>query len=217
MKKYFPFLLIGLVLLLDQLLKFWVKANMQLGTEINMIGDWAILHFTENNGIAFGLEFDWPMGKLFLTFFRILAASFILYYLLRLRKYNTSEGLVISVALIFAGAMGNIIDSIFYGEWFKEINSYPGGIFHGRVVDMFYFPILEGVYPEWVPFVGGEDYIFFRPVFNIADTAITVGVLMILFFFRKSLKSPDKLGEDQPQSYSREVEEPQVIAEEKHN
>jgi signal peptidase II len=184
-------LLIVAILLADQAIKIWVKTYFTENQirSIPLIGDWATLHFVENNGIAFGLELPGEAGKFLLTFFRILAAAFIFYYFLwRSAKKYVPMGLVYSWALVFAGATGNIIDSIFYGVWFRNINDYVGGLFHGKVVDMFYFPIYKGYYPKWVPFVGGDYTEFFRPVFNLADSSITVGILMIIFFYRKWLR-----------------------------
>lgn len=182
-----PLLIIILVLLADQILKTWIKTNMFLGQEFKIIGNWFIIHFTENNGMAFGLEFGGEFGKLALSLFRIAAVAGIgygLHYLIQ-RKYH--RGLILNVALIFAGALGNIIDSVFYGV----IYDYAS-LFHGRVVDMFYFPILQGHFPAWLPIWGGDDFIFFRPVFNIADAAISVGVVIILIFqktyFKEELK-----------------------------
>lgn len=178
-----PLLLIFFILLADQLLKTWIKTNMYLGQEFKIIGNWFIIHFTENNGMAFGLEFGGEFGKLALSLFRIVAVAgiaYALHYLIQ-RKYH--RGLILNVSMIFAGAVGNIIDSLLYGK----IYDYAP-LFHGRVVDMFYFPILEGVFPQWVPIWGGEDYIFFRPVFNIADAAISVGVVLILVFQKHYFK-----------------------------
>jgi signal peptidase II len=172
-----PFLIIFLVLLIDQASKIWIKTNMSMGQEFNILGDWFIIHYTENNGMAFGLEFGGEFGKLALSLFRIAAVGGIGYGLHYLIRHKYHRGLILNVALIFAGALGNIIDSVFYGV----IWDYAG-LFHGRVVDMLYFPILEGVFPQWVPIWGGEDYIFFRPVFNIADAAISVGVILIMIF-----------------------------------
>ncbi|MBC7566575.1 MAG: lipoprotein signal peptidase [Pedobacter sp.] len=172
-----PLLIIFLVLLADQVLKTWIKTNMYIGQEFKIIGNWFIIHFTENNGMAFGLEFGGEFGKLALSLFRIFAVAGIgygLHYLIQ-KKYH--RGLILNVALIFAGALGNIIDSVFYGK----IYGYAD-FFHGRVVDMFYFPIMEGHFPTWFPIWAGEEFVFFRPVFNIADAAISVGVIIILIF-----------------------------------
>lgn len=182
-----PLLLIFFVLLADQVLKIWIKTNMFLGQEFKILGDWFIIHFTENNGMAFGLEFGGEFGKLALSLFRVIAVAGIgygLHYMIK-RKYH--RGLILNVALIFAGALGNIIDSVFYGVLFKYET-----LFHGRVVDMLYFPILKGVFPSWLPIWGGEQFEFFRPVFNIADTAISVGVIMILIFQKRYFKEEVK-------------------------
>ncbi|HTM99388.1 MAG TPA: lipoprotein signal peptidase [Pedobacter sp.] len=186
-----PILLIFLVLLIDQASKVWVKTNMFLGQEFKVFGDWFIIHFTENNGMAFGLEFGGEFGKLALSLFRVIAVAGIgygLHYLIK-RKYH--RGLILNVALIFAGALGNIIDSVFYGV----IYDYET-LFHGRVVDMLYFPIVDSHFPQWFPIWGGEELVFFRPVFNIADTAISVGVIAILIFqktyFKEEIK--DEIG-----------------------
>lgn len=178
-----PLLLIFIILLIDQASKTWVKTNMYLGQEFKILGDWFIIHFTENNGMAFGLEFGGEFGKLFLSLFRIAAVAGIGYGMHYLIQHKYHRGLIIKVAMIFAGALGNIIDSVFYGKIYDYAT-----LFHGRVVDMFYFPILEGVFPTWVPIWGGEDYIFFRPVFNVADAAISVGVILILIYQKTYFK-----------------------------
>lgn len=193
MKK--SLLVVFLVLLIDQSLKFWVKTHLLLGEEINISGDWFIIHFTENNGMAFGLEFAGENGKLFLSIFRIVAVAGISYYLYSLAKSGAHQGLLISIALILAGALGNIIDSAFYGMIFSEsyhdlAKAFPpeGGyssFLHGRVVDMLYFPLIEGHFPDWFPFWGSESFIFFRPVFNVADSSITIGVVLIILFQKK--------------------------------
>jgi len=201
-----PFLIIFLILLADQALKFWVKTNLFLGEEIHVIGNWFKIHFTENEGMAFGLQIGGEYGKLMLSLFRIIALLLIGYYLIRLIKKQYPTGLIVSISLILAGALGNIIDSTFYGLLFSESTHKvaallppEGGyasLMHGRVVDMFYFPLFQGYLPDWVPFWGGDYFIFFRPVFNIADAAITVGVLMIILFQRRYFNEP--LAGDQP-------------------
>jgi len=178
-----PLIVIFLVLLADQVVKTWIKTHMFIGQEFKILGQWFIIHFTENNGMAFGLEFGGEFGKLALSLFRIAAVAGIGYGLHYLIKHKYHRGLIVNVALIFAGALGNIIDSVLYGV----IYGYAS-LFHGRVVDMLYFPLLEGVFPAWVPIWGGEDYIFFRPVFNIADAAISVGVILILVFQKNYFK-----------------------------
>ncbi|MES2417156.1 MAG: lipoprotein signal peptidase [Bacteroidota bacterium] len=182
-----PVLLIIFVLLADQVLKTWIKTNMYLGQEFKIFGDWFIIHFTENNGMAFGLEFGGEFGKLALSLFRVFAVAGIgygLHYLIK-RKYH--RGLILNVALIFAGAFGNIIDSVFYGVIYKYET-----LFHGRVVDMLYFPIVNSHFPSWFPIWGGEELVFFRPVFNLADAAISVGVIAILIFQKTYFKEEVK-------------------------
>lgn len=187
-----------LVLIIDQILKIWIKTTLPLGGEIPVFGNWFTLHFVENNGMAFGLELEGSTGKLMLTLFRMIAVGGIGYYLYKQIRSGATTGLVISLSLVVAGAFGNIIDSAFYGMMFTEsiygqiapavIFPEAGGyapFLFGKVVDMFHFRILEGVYPEWIPFVGGEDFMFFRPVFNMADAAITCGVLMLILFQKK--------------------------------
>lgn len=193
MKK--PFILVIAILIIDQSLKFWIKTNMKLGQEFELF-DWFIIHFTENNGMAFGMEFGGQIGKYFLSIFRIVAIVAITFYLKNLVKLKTKKGIVISIALILAGAIGNMIDSAFYGLIFSSsknqiatfMQESYAGFLQGRVVDMFFFPIIKGFIPEWVPFKGGDYFIFFRPVFNIADAAISVGVINLLLFHRKFFK-----------------------------
>lgn len=191
-------LLVSSILVVDQLSKFWIKLNMSLGQSFNVIGDWFLIHFTENYGMAFGLQFWGEYGKLALSIFRIVAVILIGFYIASLIKKKMPAGLVLGIALIMAGAIGNIIDSAFYGLIFSEsgyatpatLLPAEGGyasFLHGRVVDMFYFPIINTTWPSWVPWVGGERFIFFRPVFNVADSAITIGVFYLLLFQRKRL------------------------------
>jgi len=190
--------LILIVLLLDQTLKIWIKTNMTLGQEYRIIGNWFIIHFTENNGMAFGMEFWGKGGKIFLTLFRILAVVGIGWYLKHLIREKAPKMLILSISLIMAGALGNILDSVFYGvifdESFYKLATFlpqEGGYstwLQGRVVDMLYFPILKGNYPDWFPFWSNQPFIFFRPVFNLADSAITIGVAYILIFERAFFK-----------------------------
>lgn len=182
-----PLLVIFLVLLADQALKTWIKTNMYLGQEFKILGQWFIIHFTENNGMAFGMEFGGEFGKLALSLFRIAAVVGIGYGLHYLIKNKYHRGLILNVALIFSGALGNIIDSVFYGK----IYGYETW-FHGRVVDMLYFPIAEGHFPSWIPIWGGDEFVFFRPVFNLADAAISVGVIIILIFQKNYFKEDVK-------------------------
>jgi signal peptidase II len=187
-------LIIFLVLIADQSLKIWIKTHMMLGDEIVVFKNWFIIHFVENNGMAFGFEFGNSTGKYFLSIFRLLAVGAIGWYLSTLWKKKIPFGLIVSFSLIMAGAIGNILDSAYFGLIFDE--SYgristllpPNGgyapFLQGRVVDMFYFPLISSHYPSWFPFVGGQEFIFFRPVFNIADSSITIGIFIILIFYR---------------------------------
>ena len=170
-----------------------------LGQSFSMAGDWFYISFVENNGMAFGFEFAGIYGKYFLSIFRIIAVCFLMYYLVKLvKKGNVHKGVIYSLALIFAGALGNIIDSVFYGVLFNDsfgqvATLFPanGGyapLLQGRVVDMFYFPIIESTFPSWFPFWGGEEFTFFSPVFNIADAAISVGIGILLIYQKHFFK-----------------------------
>lgn len=191
-KSLIPALVIGLVLLVDQASKLLVKTQMFLGEHFNVLGKYFQIYFIENNGMAFGYEFGGDYGKLFLTLFRIAAVIFLGVMLSRMvKKPETPKGALVSLSLILAGALGNIIDSVFYGVLF----GYES-LFHGRVVDMLYFPLYEGFLPDWIPFKGGDYFVFFRPVFNVADMAISTGVGMLLvwqnrYFPQESKKSTD--------------------------
>ena len=193
--------LIILILLIDQILKIWVKTHMVIGEDIPISGKWGMLHFIENNGMAFGMEMGGKPGKLILSIFRIIAIFAIAWFLNSIIKKNAYLGLILAVSAILAGAIGNIIDSAFYGLIFSESFHEPAVMFppdggyssflHGRVVDMLYFPVINTRWPEWSPFRPGESLIFFRPVFNIADSAITCGVSAILLFQKKMFRDFD--------------------------
>jgi signal peptidase II len=190
-----PLLLIFIILLIDQLIKLWVKSNMYLGQEIVLFPNWGIIHFTENNGMAFGMELEGSYGKLLLSSFRVLAITGLGYYLFWLVKNKENRGYIYCIAMVFAGALGNLLDSAFYGLLFNESYNQVATLFpseggyapflFGRVVDMFYFPMLHGHFPAWLPFWGGEDFIFFRPVFNFADFSISMGVGLIILNQKK--------------------------------
>jgi signal peptidase II len=194
-KKLFTAIaVIATLLLIDQWVKFYIKNHFYLGEEINVVGQWFKLHFTENYGMAFGMEFGGKSGKIVLTVFRLIAIGFIGWYINSLsRKSTTSTGYIVSWSLIFAGALGNLIDSIFYGVWF----GYDSW-FHGRVVDMLYFPIIRTTIPESSPIWSGQDFEFFSPVFNIADAAISIGFIIILLF-QKQMLSDSQHTEELPE------------------
>jgi signal peptidase II len=205
--------IIFLVLLIDQVIKIWVKTHMSLGQEIKMFGlDRALIHFVENEGMAFGWKLEigeqqnYDYGKLLLSLFRIGAVGFLIYYIRSLIQSKVNNGLIACFSLILAGALGNIIDSAFYGLIFSESSYHTeniallfppeggyGTFLHGKVVDMFYFPMFEGVFPAWVPLWGGEPYQFFRPVFNFADAAISVGVVSLILFQRAFFNEDEKV------------------------
>jgi signal peptidase II len=199
-----PLITVFLILLTDQFIKIYIKLNYPLG-EVGRLADWCVIHFTENPGMAFGFEFGGEFGKLALSVFRILACIAGVFYIRHIIKTGEHKGFVFSVSLILAGAMGNILDSAFYGlifdkgtvlnTDFQEYMPYDGiasltgkGYAHsmyGCVVDMFYFPIINGHFPAWFPIWGGEDFQFFRPIFNFADASISIGVAIIIIFQKK--------------------------------
>ncbi|MCL6102768.1 MAG: lipoprotein signal peptidase [Bacteroidetes bacterium] len=187
-------LIIFLVLLADQILKIFIKTHFMLGEEVVIAKNWFIIHFIENNGMAFGMEFGNSIGKYFLSIFRMAAIGALVWYLTKLWKKDVPFGLIACFSLILAGAAGNLIDSAFYGLIFNESHGqvatlFPAGggyttFLLGRVVDMFYFPLIEGHFPTWFPLWGGQEFIFFRPVFNVADSSISVGIVAIFLFYR---------------------------------
>jgi signal peptidase II len=191
---------IGIAILLDQIIKIYVKTHFVLGEEV-VVFDWFRIHFTENNGMAMGFEFGGKAGKLFLTLFRLVAVSAIVYWLMGAIKSKTHNAVIVAISLIFSGAVGNIIDSVFYGVIFNSSNhkvatlfsetSY-GDLFYGKVVDMFYFPLWQGTLPEWIPFMGGELFTFFQYIFNPADAFISVGVALLFVFSKQAFPKEEK-------------------------
>ncbi|MGH1339673.1 MAG: lipoprotein signal peptidase [Aureispira sp.] len=202
-KSQYTLLLIFIVLLLDQVLKIWVKLNMPLDDYFTILGqDWFHIHFIENPGMAFGIEWGGAYGKLALSLFRIVAISCIGVMLFRLVRQEASYIVLTSITLIFAGAVGNILDSVFYGVIFSastplEVATFmsdAGGyapVLYGRVVDMFYFPLIDSTFPEWFPFWGGRPLRFFEFIFNIADAAVFIGTAIIFVFYKHFFNQKD--------------------------
>lgn len=189
------------VILGDQLLKFWIKLNFVYGDGFDLLGfSWAKIQFVENEGMAFGWLIGGKMGKLLLTSFRMLAVPMGIYYIYYLIKNHYHTGLVFAVGLIVAGALGNLIDSIFYGVIFNHSYGQVATLFppeggygewlHGRVVDMFYFPMVQTTWPRWIPIIGGSELSFFQYIFNVADSAISIGIVTIMIFNKRFLQGP---------------------------
>ena len=220
-------LIVVLVLLVDQILKIWIKTTMAIGDEFPVIGRWFIIHFVENNGMAFGFEFGGEYGKIFLSLFRVLAVIGIGYYILKMVKRDIPMGFIACASLIFAGAIGNIIDSAFYGLIFSDSYGQVASLFpegggyatflHGRVVDMFYFPLVSGIYPDWLPFIGGSDFQFFRPVFNIADSSISIGIFSIIIFYRKLFSELTAKDDETAKDETTMTEESAMVPEKESN
>lgn len=188
-------ILVILILMIDQIVKILIKTHMTIGESIHIF-NWFQILFVENNGMAFGMQFGGTIGKLVLSLFRIALAGFIIYYIRKLIEQKAPTGILVGVALILVGAIGNIFDSLFFGLFFSESTPtqvatlFPGGggyapFLFGKVVDMLYFPLIDTTLPDWVPVFGGEHFLFFRPIFNIADSCITIGVIYMLLFQRK--------------------------------
>lgn len=194
-KKNLAILVVIVAILIDQISKIYIKTHFYLGEEVKVF-DWFRIHFVENNGMAWGFELGGKAGKLFLTLFRIFAVAGIIYWLRQTIKNKTHNGVIVAIALILAGAIGNIIDSVFYGAIFDSsmhkvatlFSDKPyGELFYGKVVDMLYFPIIKnGTFPEWFPFVGGENFTFFNAIFNGADSWITIGVILLFLYNKKA-------------------------------
>ncbi len=204
-------LLIGLVLIIDQISKIYIKTHFALGESYEVF-EWFKIHFIENSGAAWGaklndfLPISEDTAKLILTVFRLFAVAGIGYWLFDCIKKQSSKTLVLAVSLIFAGALGNIIDSVFYGLLFNDsvgqvatlFSDEPyGGLFYGKVVDMLYFPMINSTWPNWVPYFGGKGFSFFDPVFNVADTAISTGVGILLVFNKKAFGSKQEEAKDE--------------------
>jgi signal peptidase II len=212
-----PLLTVFFILLIDQFIKIYIKLHYPLG-EVGRLADWCIIHFTENPGMAFGFEFGGEIGKLGLSIFRILACIAGAFYIRYIIKKEEHPGFVFSVSLILAGALGNIFDSAFYGLFFDRgtslnldfneympydgiakltSNGYAKSMF-GCVVDMFYFPMMNGHFPSWFPIWGGDEFQFFRPIFNFADASISIGVFIIILFQKKFTKKEELIESDLP-------------------
>lgn len=210
MKLRSAFLIILLIIIADQALKIYIKTSFEMGDHVYMLGqNWAQLYFIENEGMAWGWKWGGEWGKAALTLFRLAAVIFGTWYLTKIVKQKYSKGFIICASLIYAGALGNLIDSLFYGMIFDKGMMYDaatdsyryydglanfttaGGyqsFLHGNVVDMLYFPIIQSTYPDWVPFVGGKEFEFFSPIFNIADASISIGVITLLLFQKRLVK-----------------------------
>lgn len=203
-KKNIAILTIFIAIILDQVIKIYVKTHFVLGESIDVFS-WFKIHFVENNGMAMGIELGGKAGKLFLTLFRIVAVVAIIYWLIGNIKRKVHNAVIIGIALIFSGAVGNIIDSIFYGVIFDSsehkvatlfADKPYGELFYGKVVDMFYFPIWTGNLPEWIPFVGGDLFTFFQYIFNPADSYITIGVVLLFVFSKQAFPKEEKKVEE---------------------
>ena len=209
LKKQTVIILVLAIILLDQGLKFYIKLNYFAGEEHKVLGEWFRLHFVENEGMAWGWKFGGDVGKITLTVFRLIAVIWGTFLIRDFIRKQYHKGFIICTALIYAGALGNLIDSMFYGLFFDSTYNLGnhqnfevvahlltgkgyGSFLQGKVVDMLYFPLFKSNFPSWFPFWGGERFEFFSPVFNVADASITIGVLLIFVFQNKFFKKPKK-------------------------
>jgi signal peptidase II len=221
-KRRYVVLIIALIILTDQALKIWIKTSYTYG-DTGVTGmNWFKFYFIENPGMAWGWEFGGGWGKMILTLFRLAAVIFGTWYLGKIVRKHYSRGFIVCAALIYAGALGNLIDSMFYGLIFEE-SSYShvakifphahgyAGFLHGRVVDMLYFPLIRSNYPSWFPFVGGDSFEFFSPIFNIADASISVGVITLLVFQKKFFKKHKEENHPVPETNAEISDKMQVL------
>ena len=208
MKGIKVFVVIALIVIADQVLKFYIKTNYHIGESHNVLGNWFQFYFVENEGMAYGWKLGGQWGKILLTVFRMAAVIFGVFYIRKIIKNKFHTGFIICVALIFAGALGNLIDSMFYGLIFdysspiamNVAHIFPAhgyaGFLHGNVVDMLYFPVIDTHFPSWFPFWSGEEFVFFRPIFNVADASISIGIITILLFQKRFFKTIDQPNPD---------------------
>lgn len=201
MKKRSVFFIISLIVIADQILKIYIKTHYHAGESHPVLGNWFQLYFIENEGMAYGWKLGGEWGKMALTLFRLAAVIYGVFYIKKIVEKKYHKGFIICVALIFAGALGNLIDSMFYGMIFENSSMdtlnvariFPAhgyaGFLHGNVVDMLYFPIIHTQLPDWIPFFGGKDFDFFSPIFNLADTSISTGIIAVFVFQRRFFKT----------------------------
>ncbi len=202
--------LVAAILIIDQIVKILVKTQMVIGEDIPVLGDWFHLHFTENEGFAFGMAVGGNAGKMVLSLFRVVASGVLIWYIAKQIKAGARTSFVVCLSLILAGAVGNLIDSCFYGlifndEYYQVATLFPpeGGyapFLHGKVVDMFYFPLFDFYWPEWVPIVGGKYFEFFSAIFNVADAAITIGVIWLIIELAFLAPKVQKVAEEEKKS-----------------